>query len=397
MYYPRKIFPSLLRQLSTPEIVVLTGMRRVGKTTLMRMLAEKAPGGNVLYLDIENPLERRAFEERDYRNILGNLRDLGLRSSNRGYVFLDEIQSFPEIVKPLKYLFDHYAIKFIVTGSSSYYLKNLFPESLAGRKTEFTVYPLDFSEFVGFRGGLRDSFDDIGSARAAMSEIKHGTLSGLFDEYCSYGGFPQVVLTEDADQKILQLKDIMKSYFEKDVVSLAHVRDVAAFRDVFLLLLSRIGTRLDISKIASETGLTRDTVYSYIAFLEGTFCVSLIPPYTRNIDREIRSSRKIYCCDPGFLNPALRAAQVSEGCILENAVFLNLRKYGEVRYYQRRSGQEIDFVLPGPATALEVKMSGHEQDFRKLSAIAASIGLKTAYVVTRRFKPGNEFIPVTAL
>ena len=155
MIYPRKIHSELVKCLESPEIVVLTGMRRVGKTTLYRALFDSIQSSNKVFLDLENPLIQKVFEEVDYRNIPANLREFGIRPDEKAYLFIDEIQTMPDIVKAVKYLYDHFGFKFFLTGSSSYYLKNLFPESLAGRKFVFHLYPLDFEEFLAFKDAPR--------------------------------------------------------------------------------------------------------------------------------------------------------------------------------------------------------------------------------------------------
>ena len=135
--------------LRRPPASVITGMRRTGKTTLMRRIFDKIETKNKRWFDFENPLDIKNFEEVDYNHIVDNLR---LDKDERMYIFIDEIQNFPEISKIIKYLIDHYRIKFVVTGSASYYLRNLFPESLSGRKQIFELYPLDFQEFLTFKG-----------------------------------------------------------------------------------------------------------------------------------------------------------------------------------------------------------------------------------------------------
>ena len=125
----------------------------------------------------------------------------------------------------------------------------------------------------------------------------------------------------------MKLKDIFKPYFEKDVRNLADFRGIKALRELILLLMQRCGSRLDITKLASEVGVSRETIYSFLAFLEGTYCVHFIEPFSRNVDREVSGSKKVYLCDNGLLNSF---ARVSEGSIFENAVFLNLKKYGKI-------------------------------------------------------------------
>lgn len=152
MIFPRKIQERLTKCIDEPEIVVLTGMRRVGKTTLYQSIFRSIESKNKAFFDLENPIVQKVFEEVDYNNIILNLKEYGILSKEKAYIFLDEIQAMPNIVKVVKYLYDHFGVKFFLTGSSSFYLKNLFPESLSGRKFVFNLYPLDFEEFLIFNG-----------------------------------------------------------------------------------------------------------------------------------------------------------------------------------------------------------------------------------------------------
>lgn len=395
MHYPRRLLPTLQRQLHTRLIVVLTGMRRVGKTTLYRMLFDQIKSANKVFLDMENPIERKIFEERDYNNIWANLSAYGITTKEKAYIFLDEVQLYPEIVQAIKYLYDHYAVKFFLTGSSSFYFKNLFPESLAGRKVVFELFPLDFEEFLVFKEvGDRSGGRSLAAKEKSKNDIVFERTKMWYEEYLTFGGFPEVVLTDSHEQKRHQLDDIFTSYFEKDVRSLAHVREISVFRDLLLLLLRRAGSKLEITKLASEVGVARETVYSYLAFLAATYFIFLVPPFSRSVDREVSGAKKVYICDTGILH---HFARVDDGSLFENAVFLNLRKYGELCYYQRRTGAEIDFILRPSQTAVEVKERGTPPDQRQVQRLAQSLELKNAYVVTRHFNPERGFLPALSL
>ena len=390
MIFPRRILADLKKQIETNEIVVLTGMRRAGKTTLLRMIFDKIPGGNKVFLDIENPLEQQIFEETDYNNIWANLASYGISAKSKSYIFIDEIQAKPDVVRAVKYLHDHYKVKFFLTGSSSFYLKNLFPESLSGRKAVFVLYPLDFEEFLIFKGKRRAPAGGFKEKLKSKNKVSFEQNRKLYDEYLEYGGFPQVALTDDNTRKKQQLNDILKSYFEKEVLSLAEFRQRKAFRDLMMLIMRRAGSQIDISKLASEVGVSRPTVYSYIYFLEATYFIDLISPFSRSVDREVSGTKKLYVCDNGILN---QFGRVSEGAMFENAVYHDIRKYGEVKYYRKRSGAEIDFVLPDISTAVEIKRTGRESDYKKLTVTAKSLKLKENYIVTKNFDSGQFSIP----
>lgn len=393
MLYQRKLFNQLKTQLNSKEIVVITGMRRVGKTTLLRMVFDKIKSGNKVFLDIENPVEQKIFEEDDYNNIWANLKPYGVNNKNKAYLFLDEIQAKPNIVQAIKYLQDHYDVKFFLTGSSSFYLKNLFPESLAGRKIIFELFPLDFEEFLVFKGRTKDFYPTLKQKEANKNKIQAERLKKIYDEYLEFGGFPQVALAEEFEQKKNHLNDIFKSYFEKDVRALADFREIKTFRDLLLLLLQRVGSKLEVSKLASEVGATRTTIYSYLSFLQSTYMIDLVPLYSKSIDREVAGAKKIYVCDNGFLT---QFSRVSSGALLENAIYLNIKQNNKVRYYQKRGGSEIDFIL-NDKIALEVKEKASVVDYSRLSRSAASLELKKKYIVSKTFNPAKGFIPAVEI
>lgn len=389
MTYPRKLLGVLRRETREPEIIVLTGMRRVGKTTLYRMLFDEIKSDNKVFLDLENPVDQKIFEEEDYNNIWSNLKEVGVSVQKRAYIFIDEIQAMPNVVKPIKYLYDHYQVKFFLTGSSSFYLKNLFPESLAGRKLVFELYPLDFEEALIFKQKGSKIDKNFKDKNKSKNRIRYEKLKSVYEEYLKYGGFPQVVLEESRIKKEWQLRDVFKSYFEKEVKGLADFKTTAAFRDLMLLIMQRSGSKLEITKLASEVGVSRETVYSYLAFLEGTYFISLIRPWSRSVDREVSGSRKVYGCDTGLVR---QFSQVTEGSLLETAVYHNLRKYGKISYYQRRSGGEIDFVV-NQQLGIEVKQRGGKSDLVRLRRMGETLGLAESYVVTKEFKADDGFIP----
>jgi uncharacterized protein len=394
MIFQRNLFSTLVGHIESPEIIVLTGMRQVGKTTLYQSLFAKIPSANKLFLDIENPLSQKIFEETDYNNIWKNLAEMNINPKQKAYVFLDEIQAMPSIVKPIKYLYDHYKIKFFLTGSSSFYLKNLFPESLAGRKFIFELYPLDFSEFLVFNNVSKQHNNSFDSKNAHKNLVSYEKTIKLYEQYLKYGGFPRVVVEKDTALKRLILSDIFKSYYEKDIKGLSNFRDLNSIRDLILLLTQRVGSKLDISKLSSELGISRETVYSYLNFLKATYFISTVSPFSKNRDREISGGNKIYLCDTGILN---NISKVSSGTIFENAVFNNLKKYGKLNYYQKRkSNQEIDFIL-NEKVAIEVKTKATKKYQQNLAKLSKGLGIKSHYIVSKEFVDFNGVVPATEI
>ncbi len=382
MYYPRKIQKDLKNQLKFREIVVLTGMRRVGKTTLMRWLFDQVQSHNKVFLDLENLIDQKVFDEIDFNNIWYNLKPYGISSKTKSYIFVDEIQLMPQAIKAIKYLYDHYDVKFFITGSSSFYLKNLFPESLAGRKVVFELFPLTFQEFLTFKEVPKPEIKNLERKVKEKNFVNYEKYKKFYDEYLQFGGFPQVVLQDDIQQKQYYLNDIFNSYFEKDVKTLADFRSINTLREFILILMQRTGSKLDISKLASELKISRPTVYSYLNFLSSTYFLHLVPPYSKSIDREVSSAKKVYFCDTGLLNWLTR---LSDGTLFENAIFNQIKTYGGIKYYQKRSGAEIDFVIPEQSLAFEVKITATERDLKKLERLSSELNFKKYFIISKNY------------
>jgi len=391
--YTRKLTPVLLKETEQSGIVVLTGMRQVGKTTLMKQIFDLISSPSKIYLDLENPLNQKLFEENNYDNILANLRSIGFSLEGRPYIFLDEIQLAPRIIKAIKYLYDHYRIKFFLTGSSSFYLKNFFPESLSGRKIIYELSPLDFEEFLVFKNKEKKIAGDFKIRASEKNLFSYEILKPYFEEYLNFGGFPGVVIENDISRKRLILEDIFKSYFEKDVKSLADFREIGRLRDLIILLANRVGSKVEISKISSEIGVSRETIYSYLNFLEKTYFISLIHPFSRSLDGEVRGARKVYFCDTGLLN---YLGKLPGGKIFENAVFQCLRALGSLKYYQRYKGPELDFILNGEI-GFEVKQKPTLSDWNKLKKLSDALRLQECYIISREFSELEGVILATEL
>lgn len=393
----RLLFFKLEKNLPHKNALVITGMRQVGKTTLMRQLHEYLNGKPRIWFDFDNPLDQKFFEDIEYRNIYSKIK----QNSEAGegdtiYVFIDEIQNFPEITKIIKFLIDHYGIKFIVTGSSNFYLKNLFPESLSGRKFLFELPPLSFKEYLYFKNKLSAEEamqNDIVNALKPIDIIDFKKVEQDYEDYLKFGGFPEAVVTENIETKTQILKNIFASFFEKDLKILSDYKDIRELRDLILLLVPRVGSMLDVSKIASELEIARPKVYNYLLFLQGTFIIRLLPKFSKSIDRSVAGGKKVYFTDTGILNTI---GKVNDAQLFENAVINQLAGYGNLSFYHKRDTAEIDSIINGEF-ALEVKLKGTEKDLYKLKNLTDKIGIKEANIVSKTFVEKKGFISAVAL
>ncbi len=388
----RNILPDLEKELTTKEIVVITGMRQTGKTTVLRHLFDGVASTNKAFIDLENPINRKIFEEEHYDNIWRNLQPFGIISPESAYIFLDEIQHVKQLPSAVKYLYDHWRVKCFLTGSSSFYLKNLFSESLSSRKIVYELFPLTFSEFLVFKGESSVGPVSFAAKASEKNEILYQRTIRLYDEYMTWGGFPAVVLEPDPKRKRALLEQVFTSYIELDVKTLADVREITKLRDLILLLIPRIGSKVDVTKLASELGVTRETLYTYLAFLEATYVITLLPQFSRSPDRQAAGAKKLYFSDSGL---ASYLGRLSEGQLFEQSVFQTLRPMHTLSYYQK-IGREIDFIVD-KETALEVKRTASPTDVSSLQRLSASLEIEQSYVITYTYSTLPQTIPAISL
>lgn len=385
----RHLYNRIIPYLEHKNAIVITGMRQVGKTTLMRQLFEQVNDPK-LWFDLDNPLDQMLFEDIDFNAIFKNLTQMAGTINKRLYIFIDEIQNFPVITKVIKYLIDHYGVKFIVTGSSSFYSKNLFPESLSGRKFHFNLYPLDFSEYLYFNDLIEEEQfiekQAFNKTRNLLYDIKKKEIE--YDNFIQYGGFPEVVVTKDQQTKSLILKNIFASFFEKDLTLLSDITDIRELRNLILLLVPRTGNMLDVTKLASELSINRGKVYNYLEFLQTIFFIRLIPKYSQSIDRSVAGGKKVYFSDTGILN---LIGKVNDGQLFENAVANQLANYGELSFYNKRNTAEIDFIIDNEI-AFEAKLNGTARDIEKLKYLAQKLHIPDYYLVSKSFIELEHFI-----
>lgn len=383
----RFLYYELSRYLEHKNALVVTGMRQVGKTTLLRQIFDELARPKI-WFDLDNPLDQLFFEDQDYHAVYKRLLNEAGNPPGRLFVFLDEIQNFPPITRIIKFLTDHYGTKFIVTGSSNFYLKNLFPESLSGRKFLFVLHPLSFREYLYFKGEADMTPVSQFPHPEVQSRHYHEKHAFNYEQFIEYGGFPEVVSTADPSLKKMILKNIFASFFEKDLRILSDIKDIRELRDMILLLVPRTGNLLDMTRLAAELGINRVKAYQFIDFLQGVFFIHLVPKYSKSNDRSVAGGKKVYFSDTGLLNII---EKVNEGQLFENAVANQLMHYGSLSFYTKRNSTEIDFILD-QQMAVEVKKTGTPADIAKLKDNARQLGITTSYLVSGKYLDMDGFI-----
>lgn len=368
--YKRSIADEIVKYLFTDDIIVLHGARQVGKTFIFYWLENylKEKGESVYYIDLEDSrfvkiLDSGAEEFMRHLEeeglIYGNLANNGKKKL---FVFIDEIQYLANPSSFLKLIADHYKnIKLIVSGSSSFEIKNKFKESLVGRTANFEIFNLSFEEFLLFK---KIAFDK----RKVFTEKKTGELKILFEEYVLCGGYPKIALASEIDKKEKYLQQIIDTYIKKDIRDLADIKDINKFNKLLEILASQGGGLLNITELSNTCRIAKQTVEKYLFIMENTYIIKLVRPYSKNIRSELFKTPKIYFYDTGIMQMLwLKELQKKViGNVFETAVFAELaRKYGgqSVFYWRTKDKKEIDFILKIKNEILPVEVKLNFEQF----------------------------------
>jgi hypothetical protein len=365
----RTLFNTLNEHLQKKQISLIIGARQVGKTTLMQQLFVdlKRVGKPAYFLTLEDPVVLSMLNEHPEKlfQVLPPLDD-----KKRSVIFIDEIQYLENPTNFLKYHYDQYKerLKFVVSGSSSFYLDTKFKDSLAGRKRIFWLPTLSFEELLIFRNREElTQFPNTGT----LPQLYVSELNRMLHEYLLYGGYPEVVLETDPNEKQALLAEIAESYVKRDALD-ARLKDPDAYLKILTVLADRVSGLYNSSDIGRDIQLKHLRVENYVRVMEKSFHITRVKPFFRNITKELKRRPKIYFNDLGLRNHFLGnynpvALREDKGAILENYVFrrlLDFYKPDEIRFWRTQKKQEVDFIV-GKNQAFEVKFNKNSYDPRK--------------------------------
>jgi len=310
--------------LDTRDVILLTGLRRVGKTTLMRelvhhLLFDRAvPADRVLYASLDAyPIHGVTLED-----MVDEFRRLHRHPFDRRlYLFLDEVTAAPDWEQQLKGLHDGHDLKIVAASSSASVLREQ-KGFITGRSRTFEVTPLDFEEYLVFRG-------------VHLKQADRPLVEAYMDDYLRDGGMPGYVLTGDE----AHLRQLADDIISKDIAAKHGVKSMQPLRDFFMLLMERAGKQVSLNKMAAVLGLSVDTVRRYLGYFEDTFLVQTIGRYGK-LNETLHSPKKLYEADLGMRVCFTGFRDV--GALFESYVFQKLRDRHP--RYVLEDGTELDFM-----------------------------------------------------
>ncbi|MFH0955995.1 MAG: ATP-binding protein [Candidatus Falkowbacteria bacterium] len=326
------------------EIIVITGLRRSGKSTLLKLIwdefktKESLTDDQFLYLNFED--ERLInFTKDDFNKILEIYYELYSPGKKKKiFLYFDEIQNIPYWEKWINRLYEENKYKIFVTGSNATLLSSELAVALTGRHIPVTLYPLSFYEFyVYFKNNTltKQSFYNL----EEKAKIKRA-----LDEYLKLGGLPEYLKTKSPEL----IQEYFKNILLRDIVGRYNIKHKQGLKELAHILLASIGQICSLRNLSKSIEIKNiGTVKNYLRYLEDSFLFFRAPMFSYSYKQQVYNPDKMYLVDMGFFYNAAFKSSENLGHVYENLVFLSLfrDKDNEVFYYKTKNNLEVDFAV----------------------------------------------------
>jgi predicted AAA+ superfamily ATPase len=366
----RDIFSSLKERLFKGKVIVITGPRQVGKTTLLKQLSTEQDNSLVLSLNCDEP---------DICVLLQNVSSTQLKTlvGKHKLVLIDEAQKVENIGLTLKLMVDNLpGIQIIATGSSAFDLRNKLSEPLTGRKFEFHLYPFSVNELLRHTSQIEES--------------------RLLEQRMIYGMYPDVI--NQPSDGLRLLRELSDSYLFKDILVYKDVRRPGELNKLLTALALQLGSEVSYNELGRTLGMDKETVERYIDLLEKVFVVFRLSSFSRNLRNELRKSKKVYFYDNGVRNAIINnfsplALRADTGALWENFILSERKKHNDYQgvyvnsyFWRTHAQQEIDLIeeKDGILHAFEIKWKEN-----KKAVLPASFASSYPQHIFDVITPGN--------
>ena len=377
--FPRHISTRLLEALSDSPVVLLHGARQTGKSTLVQHITSGERPARYLTFDDTTVLSAATADPE------------GFLASIDGPITLDEVQRAPELFLAIKADVDRNRQpgRYLLTGSANVLMLPKLSESLAGRMEILPLWPLSQGEISDHREGFIDAL--FAGKTAQISKIKKTGVA--LTDILLRGGYPEAYRRKVPSRRRAWFNSYISTILQRDVRDLANVEGLSAMPRLLTLLASRVGSLLNHAEVSRSLGMPQTTLKRYIALLEATFLVQLLPAWSGNLGKRLVKSPKLYLNDTGLVasligqmdEDGLRQLQLV-GPLAENFVVMELCKQAtwsrtepSLFHFRTVAGREVDVVMESPSgdlVGVEVKTSGTvgADAFKGLQALAEGAG-----------------------
>jgi predicted AAA+ superfamily ATPase len=365
------------------EIIALTGIRRSGKSTLLKLemesLAEERSRNELLYIFFEDPRLSENLNTKTLDLILEVYRE-NINPKGEIFLFLDEIQNVSGWEKWVRTAYELKKARIYITGSSSKLLSGEIATSIGGRYLRIDVYPLTFSEYLGFMG---QKCGNIMEYSANSAEINRS-----FAKYLRYGGFPRIVSVEE-DLKKEELISYFNTILLKDIMARYSLRNYDIIKKFTEYMLTNDTKQNSVNSISRALGYNYNTANDYIDYLKQVYMLFELRNYSYSLKKQLASDMKYYVTDTGFVNTMSFSFSGNIGRLYENVVFNELKRRNKEMFFLNENGYECDFIVQDAGRITEayqvcydLNEDNKKREIKGLLAACSKFGLDEGVIIT---------------
>lgn len=356
-----------------PHAVIISGLRRAGKSTLLAQLAHRLGEDKFYYVNFED--ERfLGFAPDDANDLYALLVEL---FGERQIFVVDEIQNVAGWERFVRRFMD-LGLKFYITGSNASLLSRELGTRLTGRYVPIELFPFSFSEFLRFRGYAAPDLTRLTTVDAAR-------LQAYLSEYLRLGGIPEPLKYPE----LALARTLYDDVLYRDIATRYGIEEVRALKELAFFLMSNPASAVSFNKLKEQLRLgSVNTVKNYIEYLENSWLVFTSNVYDYSVKRQQVAPKKVYAIDTGLVNAVGFSFSPNTGKLLENLVYLALRRRTrEVYYYTSPGGSEVDFYLPETRELIQVSRdlaqpATRERETRSLMDALRGLSLTRGLILT---------------
>jgi len=369
----RKRLGEIERAMPLPHAVVISGLRRVGKSTLLAQFAHRLGEERFYYVNFEDD-RFLGFQSEDANDLYQLLVEL---FGERKVFIIDEIQNITGWEHFVRRFMDQ-GIKFFITGSNTSLLSRELGTRLTGRYIAVELFPFSFTEFLRFKGY---NIPDL----TRLTTIETAQLQQTLNEYLSLGGIPEPLKYPDLPLRRTLYDDILY----RDIATRYRIEEVRALKELAFYLMSNPASPVSFNKLKEQFRLgSVNTIKNYIEYMENSWLMFTMNVYDYSVKRQQIAAKKVYSIDTGLVNVIGFSFSPNTGKLMENAAFLALRrKTHEIYYYTTPAGYEVDFYLPESGELIQVAQSmdnlaTREREIRALTDGMSALGLSSGLILS---------------
>ncbi|MFZ5903210.1 MAG: ATP-binding protein [Chloroflexota bacterium] len=356
-----------------PHAIIVSGLRRAGKSTLLLQLAHRLGRDQFYYINFEDD-RFLGFGAEDANDLFQML--VEVFGERRAFI-IDEIQNIPGWEHFVRRFMDM-GFKFYITGSNASLLSRELGTRLTGRYVPIELFPFSFKEYLEFKG---ESLPNLGR----MTTVDKARLQTALQSYLNAGGLPEALKYPE----LPLLRTLYDDVLYRDIATRYRLDAVTAIRELAFYLMSNPASQVSFNRLKGQFRVgSVNTIKNYIGYMENSWLLFTMNVYDYSVKRQQIAPKKIYGIDTGLINAVGFGFSPNTGRLLENLIFLALRrKSRDIYYFMSAGGYEVDFYLPEKGQLIQVvqqldQPATREREVRALKEAAGMVKPKSALILT---------------